>query len=74
MKLANHREAANTRAKLALIEAQYEAAKARAMPSEELRQLSLYALRRMINQLKEDLGRFECDVKAKRIPADAATA
>jgi len=72
MRLTTHQEAANTRAKLALLEAHYEKARQRKMETEELRQLTLYSLRRSINDLKEELIRFECDLQNGRIEAEAA--
>lgn len=73
MRLTSHSQAANTRAKLERLEAYYQEALAREMGTPELKQLSLYSLRLTINQLKEELIRFECDVKSNRIK-DAATA
>ena len=72
MKLANHQEAANTRLRLATLEAHYKKACQREMVTNELQQLTLYSLRQSINQLKEELIRFECDVRAGRIDAEAA--
>ena len=71
MRLANYQEAANTRVKLSLLEALYQKACTREMDTNELHQLSLYSLRQMINQLKEELIRFECDVNAGRIKDEA---
>jgi ribosomal protein L29 len=71
MKLANQQQAANTRVKLAALEVHYEKAFLREMHNEELKQLTLFSLRQMINQLKEELIRFECDVKAGRIENEA---
>ena len=67
MRLTSHVEAQNTRRKLAVLEAQYETAKGRDMGNAAAKELSLFSLRRMINQLKEELIRFECDVKAGRV-------
>jgi hypothetical protein len=72
MRLTNHQQAANTRVKLAALEAHYQKARERDMESEALKQLTLYSLRRSINDLKEELIRFECDLKAGRIEAEAA--
>ncbi len=72
MRLANDQEALNTRAKLAALELHYEEACQRQMETEELRQLTLYSLRRSINQLKEELIRFECDLQAGRIRTEAS--
>jgi hypothetical protein len=67
MKISNHQEAVNTRAKLVALEGHYLRACERKMDTEELHQLTLHSLRQMINQLKEELIRFECDVKAGRV-------
>ncbi len=66
MKIATPEEAANTRTKLELLEKEYEAAKLRPMATEELHQLTLYSLRHMINQLKEELTRFEWETRSSR--------
>ena len=67
MRLTSRAQAENTRAKLALLEEHYAAARQRDMESEELKQLTLYSLRRTINDLKEEVIRYECDVRAGRI-------
>jgi hypothetical protein len=65
MRLTSHQQAANTRVKLAALEAHYELAYQREMESNELKQLTLFSLRRSINDLKEELIRFECDLKVR---------
>jgi hypothetical protein len=72
MRITNQQEAANTKLKLATLESHYDKACQREMDTTELQQLTLYSLRQSINQLKEELIRFECDVKAGRMEADAA--
>lgn len=67
-RLSSAQQAENTRVKLAMLEEQYDAAQKRTMKSDELKQLTLYSLRDMINQLKEELILYECDVKSGRIP------
>ena len=67
MKLANRTQYENTRIKLASLEEHYQAALQRDMDNPDLKQLTLYSLRQMINQLKEEMIRFECDVKSGRI-------
>ena len=42
------------------------------METEALQQLTLYSLRQTINQLKEELIRFDCDVKAGRIETEVS--
>jgi hypothetical protein len=72
MKLKSAAEAANTRAKLAMLEAHYESAKTRDMGNPEANEAVLFSLRRMINQMKEEIIRYECDVKAGRIHKETA--
>jgi hypothetical protein len=42
------------------------------MDTEALQQLALYSLRQTINQLKEELIRFECDLKSGRIDGEVS--
>ncbi|HEY1686368.1 MAG TPA: hypothetical protein VGG19_16500 [Tepidisphaeraceae bacterium] len=67
MRLICRSQFENTRIKLASLEEHYQCALQREMDNPELKQLTLYSLQLMINQLKEELIRFECDVKAGRI-------
>lgn len=69
MRLKSAAEAANTRLKLATLEAHYESAKERDMGNPDAKELVLASLRRMINQLKEELIRYEIDVQKGKIPA-----
>ena len=73
MRLTSRFQFDNTRAKLARLEEHYEAALQRDMENAELKQLTLYSLRQMINQMKEEMIRFECDVKAGRIKEELHT-
>jgi competence protein ComGF len=73
MRLKSAIEAANTQAKLAMLEAHYEAAKARDMGNPTAHESVLFSLRRMINQLKEEIIRYECDVKSGRIKEEIHT-
>jgi hypothetical protein len=72
-RLANRSQYENTRAKLSELEAMYSRALDREMATPELKQLSLYSLRRMINQLKEELILYECDVRSGRLPDEVAS-
>jgi len=74
MKLNSAIEAANTRAKLALLESHYQSAKRRDVGNPTAKEAVLSSLRRMINQLKEELIRYECDVRAGRLPNESAPA
>lgn len=62
MKLRNRRELEATREKLRLLEEQYEAARTRSSTSEHVRELTLRSLKKLINQLKEEIARCECHV------------
>lgn len=73
MRLKSATEAANTRAKLAMLESHYEAAKTRDMGNPTAKESVLFSLRRMINQLKEEIIRYECDVKSGRIKEELHT-
>jgi hypothetical protein len=57
--LQSQRELKNTRAKLRLLEERYEASKREGASNERVQELSRRSLRRLINQLKEELARFE---------------
>ena len=57
--LKNDRELENTRTKLQRLEALYEIELAEDDGDEELREASLESLMRMINQLKEEIIRYE---------------
>jgi hypothetical protein len=59
MTLRNRRELENTRAKLRLLEDRYEASKSEHDGDEHVRELSRISIKRLINQLKEEIARFE---------------
>jgi hypothetical protein len=59
MTLANEVEAANTRAKLAELEARYEQLRSEAAEDEHLREVTMRSLKRYINQFKEEIARYE---------------
>jgi len=60
MKLRNARELEATREKLRLLEEQYESARTRSATDEHVRELTLRSLKKLINQLKEEIAWFEC--------------
>ena len=60
MNLRNTRELEVTREKLRLLEEQYQAARTRSGTDEHVRELTLRSLKKLINQLKEEIARFEC--------------
>ena len=66
MELRNERELANTRKKLLRLEALYEADQNETGGDEELRELEMHSLKRLINQLKEEIARYEAHHLARR--------
>jgi len=60
MSLRNEHELANTRWKLARLEARYEALRSESGGDEELRELTMESLKQTINQFKEEIARYEC--------------
>jgi hypothetical protein len=59
MSLQSRRELEASREKLRLLEERYEANEREQVGDEHVRQLSKRSLRRLINQLKEEIARFE---------------
>ena len=59
MKLQNQSELEATRAKLRLLEERYEVNSREQDGDEHVRELSKRSLKRLINQLKEEIARFE---------------
>ena len=59
MSLQGHRELEATREKLRLLEERYEASQREQGGDEHVRELSMRSLKRLINQLKEEIARFE---------------
>jgi uncharacterized protein involved in exopolysaccharide biosynthesis len=66
MTLANDIELANTRAKLAELEARYEGLRNEKVEDEHLRQVTLRSLKRYINQFKEEIARYEAHQAVER--------
>lgn len=62
MILKSRKEVENTRRKLRMLEEQYEAARQEPAPDEYIRDVELQSLKGLINQLKEEIARFECRV------------
>ncbi len=60
MNLENSTQLANTRVKLRLLEEQYESSSRDLQGNPRVRELSLHSLKRLINQLKEEIARYEC--------------
>lgn len=59
MSLQSQRELEMTREKLRLLEERYEASKREQDGDEHVRELSTTSLKRLINQLKEEIAFFE---------------
>jgi hypothetical protein len=57
--LRNERELANTRKKLQQLEALYEADASESDGDEELREAEMESLKRLINQFREEIARYE---------------
>ena len=66
MELRNERELANTRGKLARLEALYAADERETGGDEELREMEMESLKRDINQLKEEIARYQSHQPARR--------
>ncbi len=65
MSIQSQQELKNTREKLRLLEAHYESRKQEAADNSRLREISLRSLKRTINELKEEILRYEAHAKAK---------
>jgi hypothetical protein len=66
MDLRNERELANTRKKLQQLEALYSADENETGGDEELREIEMESLKRFINQLKEEIARYEAHQAVRR--------
>ena len=68
MKLETQEHVENTRAKIRLLEERYRTNEAEASPMTETRRLTMRSLRRMINQMTEDIVRFVSRAKSMSSP------
>jgi len=59
MSLNNERAVANTRVKLARLETRYDTLRSQAGGDKHVRELTMESLKRLINQLKEEIARYE---------------
>ena len=66
MNLTSEREATNTRSKLARLEARYEALRSETGGDEHVRELTMLSLKRLINQFKEEIARYEAHQPVRR--------
>lgn len=69
MTLKNDIELANTRAKLRELEERYEARCRETAANAHVHELTLQSLKRLINQLKEEIARYEA---RRRLPREKA--
>ena len=66
MSLSSEREVANTRVKLARLEGRYEALRNDTDGNRRVRELSMISLKRLINQFKEEIARYEAHQSGRR--------
>lgn len=66
MMLQNERELANTREKLRLLESSYQEVRQEAGGDDKLRDAELESMKRFINQLKEEIARYEAHQAVRR--------
>ena len=66
MSIQNQREQAVTREKLRWLEEQVTALKGKPAEDPHVRELTLRSLKKMINQMKEEIVRFEVGITAQR--------
>lgn len=64
MSIENDEELQNTREKLVRLEKHYAESRQRPLENPSTREISLRSLKRMINQLKEEIIRYEARAKA----------
>jgi hypothetical protein len=65
MVLQNDRELANTREKLRLLEASHEEVRLDDTADQDLREAEMESLKQLINQLKEEISRYEAHQSAR---------
>lgn len=66
MNLTNERELLNTRRKLRMLEEDYEALAHETSDDEELREMTMESIMRLVNQLKEEIARYEAHHRSVR--------
>jgi hypothetical protein len=64
MTLSSQREVENARHKLRLLEQHYQETLERPCENEHVQELTLLSLKRIINQMKEEIAVFECHAVA----------
>jgi len=65
MSLESHRQFESTRSKLRLLQERYEANKREQGGDEHVRELSMRSLKRLMNQLEEEIARFRSRTSVK---------
>ncbi|MGO9464162.1 MAG: hypothetical protein ACLQIB_26300 [Isosphaeraceae bacterium] len=65
MELKDEREVEVTREKLGSLEARYQAVSQNPGDDAHIQELTLQSLRRMINQMKEEIARFEARERSR---------
>jgi hypothetical protein len=65
MNLQSEHEVQVTRRKLRDLEELYEGTRTNARSDEHVRELTLRSLKKLINQFKEEIARYECRVGAR---------
>ena len=65
MELNNEQQVANTRSKLARLEARHEALQSETGGNPRVRELTMRSLKRLINQFKEEIARYEAQQPAQ---------
>jgi uncharacterized protein YigA (DUF484 family) len=63
VELKDERQVQNTRHKLRILEERYEAVQRDAAGNSHVQELTLHSLKRLIDQLKEEIARFEAHVR-----------
>lgn len=66
MTLQNKTQVANTRAKLERLEARYEVLPNDSGEDDRVKELSMISLKRLINQFKEEIARYEAHQAVRR--------
>lgn len=66
MELRNAQELANTREKLRMLEESYEETREDTSEDAYVREASMRSLKRLINQLKEEIARYEAHQAVQR--------
>ena len=72
MSLQSHRELQATRNKLRLLEERYQANRREQGGDEHVRELTMKSLKQLINQLKEEITRFESRTSTKTTGGEGA--